>query len=64
MKKVSNAEKMRIKRQSETKDEGDIRRAKNAEYQRKKRARMNSEEKSLRTWLSHPGAHVLFPKAH
>ena len=25
---------------------------------------LSSEEKYLRTWLSHPGAHVLFPKAH
>ena len=24
---------------------------------------LNQEEKSLRNWLSHPGAHVLFPKA-
>lgn len=24
---------------------------------------LSSEEKCLRTWLSHPGAHVLFPKA-
>ena len=36
MKKVSNAEKMRIKRQNETKEERDIRRAKEAERKRKK----------------------------
>ena len=24
---------------------------------------LSSEEKYLRTWLSHPGAYVLFPKA-
>ena len=25
--------------------------------------KLSSEEKSLRTWMTHPGAHVLFPKA-
>ena len=45
MKKVSNAEKMRIKRQNETKEEGDIRRAKEAERKRKKRANETEDEK-------------------